>query len=272
MNVPEGVAADGSSPQDADDEYAHKRPGLSCRRLSKAFGGSKVVADLTVDFPLSRVTAIIGPNGAGKTTLLNMISGFVRPDAGEITFRGRNITRLAPHEIARLGISRMFQELRIIHRVSVIENVVLAAEEPKSERLLPALLCPARDHERQRYEQAREILNDVGLSEEAGAPAGALSYGQRKLLTLACCIATQPRLFLLDEPFAGLHPDAVHHIAGVLRRLTLETRTIVFVEHDLAAVRQLAEYLVVMDNGRVIADGVPEEVLVREEILRAYVA
>ena len=245
---------------------------LSCRRLSKSFRGVPAVANLTIEFTPFRTTAIIGPNGAGKTTLLDLITGFVRPDAGEINLMGRDITQLPPHKIARLGISRTFQELRIVPSISVIENVVLAAEEPKSERLLAALLGARSGEGAQYYEKAYRILSEIGLGQEARQSASELSYGQRKLLTLACCIATEPHIFLFDEPVSGLHPQMINRIVNVLQRISKEERTIIFVEHDITAVRQLAEHLIVMDHGRVIAEGQPVEVLEQAKTLGAYVA
>jgi ABC-type branched-subunit amino acid transport system ATPase component len=246
--------------------------GVSCRNLSKSFHGSPAVTDLTIDFPPFRTVAIIGPNGAGKTTLLNLITGFTRPDAGEISFMGCDLTRLSRHEIAQLGISRTFQELRLITQLSVIENVVLAGEKPTSERLLTAVLGIGNDEDTQNYETAHRILDEVGLGQEAYQSASELSYGQRKLLTLACCIATEPRVFLFDEPVSGLHPDTTDKVVKVLQRLSKAERTIIFVEHDIMAVRQLAQHLIVMDHGRVIAEGVPNEVLEQDKILKAYVA
>ena len=245
---------------------------LTCTGLRRSFGGVLALDCLSVRFPVSGIVAIIGPNGAGKTTLLNVMTGFLRPDAGRSFCGNRETTRLAPHRIARLGIARTFQDLRLIQQVSVLDNVMLARPNQRGERLLPALLrFGVAAEETRNREEAMRILRFVGLEEKASDPAGELSYGQQKLLTLAYCLATEARVLLLDEPVAGVHPEMVEKILGLLRRLRDEGKLIVFIEHDIAAVRQVADVVIVMDNGQVIAQGPPSEVLERPEIMEAYV-
>ncbi|MCK4658568.1 MAG: ABC transporter ATP-binding protein [Phycisphaerae bacterium] len=245
---------------------------LCCESLSKSFDGVQALEKVGVCFPTSGIAAVIGPNGAGKTTLINVLTGFLRPEAGRCLFGNREITRLAPHRIARLGIARTFQDLRLIQQVSVLDNVMLARPNQRGERLLPALLrFGVAEEETRNREEAMRTLRFVGLEEKASDPAGELSYGQQKLLTLACCLATEARVLLLDEPVAGVHPEMVEQILGLLRRLRDEGKLIVFIEHDIAAVRQVADVVIVMDNGQVIAQGPPSEVLERPEIMEAYV-
>ena len=245
---------------------------LCCDSLSKSFDGVHALEKVGVSFPTSGIAAVIGPNGAGKTTLINVLTGFLRPETGRCVFGNREITRLAPHRIARLGIARTFQDLRLIQQVSVLDNVMLARPNQRGERLLPALLrFGVAAEETRNCEEAMRILRFVGLEEKASDPAGELSYGQQKLLTLACCLATEARVLLLDEPVAGVHPEMVEQILGLLRRLRDEGKLVVFIEHDIAAVRQVADVVIVMDNGRVIAEGPPSEVLERSEIMEAYV-
>jgi ABC-type branched-subunit amino acid transport system ATPase component len=246
---------------------------LRCEGLSKSFDGTRALAGVSLEFPPSDVVAIIGPNGAGKTTLINVITGFLRADSGRAFLGDRELTRLAPHKIARLGIGRTFQDLRLISQVSVLENVMLARPNQKGERLLPALFRNGVAAEETRnHQEAMRWLKFVGLADAARELAGELSYGQQKLLTLACCLATDAKILLLDEPVAGVHPDMVERILGLLRELREQGKQIVFIEHDMASVRQVADLVVVMDDGKIIAQGKPAEVLEKPEIMEAYVA
>jgi len=248
------------------------RPTLRCEGLSKSFDGTHALQNVRLEFPSAGIVAIIGPNGAGKTTLLNVLTGFLRADGGRFFLGERELTRLPPHKISRLGIARTFQDLRLISQVPVLENVLLARPNQKGERLLPALLRygVAREEARN-HEEAMRWLWFVGLDEKAHEAAGELSYGQQKLLALACCLAAEGRILLLDEPVAGVHPEMISQILDNLRQLREQGRLVVFIEHDIAAVRQVADTVVVMDEGRVIAQGKPNEVLEKPEIIEAYV-
>jgi neutral amino acid transport system ATP-binding protein len=244
---------------------------LHCERLSKSFDGVRAVADLDLALPSSGINAIIGPNGAGKTTLINLLTGFIRPDAGHVYLGERDITRLAPHRIARLGMARTFQDLRLILQVPVLDNVLLARPNQRGERLFYALTrFGVKKEEARNREESMRLLRFVGLDEKADELAGELSYGQQKLLTLACCLATEARVLLLDEPVAGVHPEMVARILDLLRQLRNDGKLIVFIEHDVSAVRQVADVVIVMDEGRIIAQGEPGDVLERKEILEAY--
>jgi branched-chain amino acid transport system ATP-binding protein len=246
---------------------------LRCEHLVKSFGGVQALADATLNFPSSGICAVIGPNGAGKTTLLNVLTGFVRPDAGHCFIDQRETTCLAPHQIARIGMARTFQDLRLIFQASVLDNVLLARPCQRGERLFGALLrLGVSAEERRNCDQARQLLEFVGLGRAFSQLAGELSYGEQKLLTIACCLATEARILLLDEPVAGVDPELVTRILQLLRRLADQGKLIMFIEHDIAAVRQIADLIVVMDDGRVIAKGPPNEVLERPEIMEAYLA
>ncbi len=245
---------------------------LRSENLSKSFGGVHALDALSVQFATDGIVAIIGPNGAGKTTLVNVMTGFLRADAGRCFCGDRETTRMAAHRIARLGVARTFQDLRLIEQVSVLENVMLARPNQRGEKLLYALLrFGVAAEERRNREEAMRLLEFVGLTADAGKPAGELSYGQQKLLTIACCLATEARVLLLDEPVAGVHPEMVSKILGLLGQLRDDGKLIVFIEHDIAAVRQAADVVIVMDEGKVIAQGPPGEVLDRPEIMEAYV-
>jgi ABC-type branched-subunit amino acid transport system ATPase component len=245
---------------------------LRCEGLSKSFDGVQALVNVSLEFPSSGIVAIIGPNGAGKTTWLNQTTGFLRPDAGKCFLGDCELTRLPAHKIARLGIARTFQDLRLISQVSVLENVLVARPKQKGERLLRALFrVGVATEERQNREQAMHWLKFVGLDTAANEFAGALSYGQQKLLTLASCLATDANILLLDEPVAGVQPDRIEQILGLLRELRELGKMIVFIEHDIASVREVADWVVVMDHGKIIAQGKPSDVLERPEIIEAYV-
>ncbi len=246
---------------------------LRCEHLSKSFDGTRALSDLTLEFPASGVVAIIGPNGAGKTTLINVLTGFLNPDGGRFFLGERELSRLPAHKIARLGVARTFQDLRLIAQVPVLENVMLARPNQKGEGLLRALFrVGVAAEERRNYEEAMRWLEFVGLGAAASQMAGELSYGQQKLLTLACCLATDAKILLLDEPVAGVHPEMVSKILDLMVQLRDAGKQIVFIEHDIASVRRVADLVIVMDQGRVIAQGKPAEVLERPEIMEAYVA
>jgi ABC-type branched-subunit amino acid transport system ATPase component len=246
---------------------------LRCANLSKTFGGCHALADIDLAFPGTGITAIIGPNGAGKTTLLNILSGFVSADNGKCFLGTREITLLQPHQIARLGIARTFQHPRLVRRVSVLENVLVSFANQTRESLLPALLHSGVGvQELENGRTAIQLLKFVGLEQNASKAAGELSYGQQKLLALACCLATGAKILLLDEPVAGVHPGIVARILDLLRELRREGKQIIFIEHDILAVRESADFVVVLDHGKVIAQGLPRNVLDQEEIIEAYLS
>lgn len=245
---------------------------LRCENLSKSFGGVHALANAALEFPTSGIVAIIGPNGAGKTTLLNVITGFLRPNAGRAFLGDRELTRMPAHKIARLGIARTFQDLRLISQVSVLENVLTTRPNQQGEGVLRALFrFGVAAEEKKNHEAAMHWLEFVGLDRVARQPAGELSYGQQKLLTLACCLATEAPILFLDEPVAGVHPEMIEKILGLFRELRDLGKLVIFIEHDIASVREVADSVVVMDHGKIIAQGKPSDVLGRPEIIEAYV-
>ncbi|MGD1276886.1 MAG: ABC transporter ATP-binding protein [Tepidisphaeraceae bacterium] len=244
---------------------------LRCQIVNKSFGGVQALLDVSLRFPPSGITAIIGPNGAGKTTLVNVLTGFVRPDAGHCYIGAQEITRWPPHRIARTGVGRTFQDLRLITQVSVLDNVLVACPAQRGERLLPALLrFGVAKEETRNCAAAMDLLRFVELESRAHDLAGELSYGQQKLLALACCLATQASILFLDEPVAGVAPQMVAEILDRLRAVSCQHKGIVFIEHDISVVREIADQVIVMDDGKVVAQGSPAEVLERPEIMEAY--
>ena len=246
---------------------------LRVKNLSKSFGGLDALVQVSLAFSAPGIIALIGPNGAGKTTLLNTLTGLSAADTGRCWLNRQEITRLPPHRITQLGAARTFQDLRLIRQITVLENVLLACPHQQGERWLNALLgVGVVRQERTNRRKAKKLLQFVGLAEMAGQLAGELSYGQQKLLSLACCLATEASVLLLDEPVAGVSPALVDQILQLLQQLREEGKLIIFIEHDIDAVRQIADCVVVMDAGKIIAQGSPADILCRPEIMEAYLA
>jgi len=244
---------------------------LGCVELKKTFNGTVALAGISFELPTQGIVAIIGPNGAGKTTLINILTGFLRPDSGSCQFRGRELTSLRAFEIARLGLARTFQDARVVTEMSVLDNVKLACPRAYPDRLWRAISgWGVRSAEERIQQCALEALDFTGLQTETSKPAGNLSYGQRKLLSLACCFASGASALLLDEPVAGVHPEMADRIAGVMRKSADSGKLIVFIEHDIAMVRELADAVLVLDGGRLVVYGPAAEVLSRSEVAEAY--
>jgi branched-chain amino acid transport system ATP-binding protein len=240
--------------------------------LSKHFGGVPALLAVGFNAAPGQVTALIGPNGAGKTTLLNCLSGVMPPDQGEVWFNGKNLAGLPAHQVARLGISRTFQNLRLFPRLSVLDNVLCGLTVQAQNSVLQALFRPPglRHQERRLKLQALEALDTFGLAGRANLPAGVLPYGDKKRVELARAFVSQPVLTLLDEPVAGLNPEETAEIAGLLRQLRQQGKTMLLVEHDMMLVMDVADQVVVLDGGKMIASGPPEEVQTNPLVLEAY--
>jgi neutral amino acid transport system ATP-binding protein len=246
---------------------------LEVREVVRAFGGLRAVDDASFDVEDGSITALIGPNGAGKSTLFNVISGFLSAERGRVQFEGRRIDRAQPHRIARRGLVRTFQVPRTLTRMSVLDNVLVAATRHPGERLNGLALRPgdARRRERTARERAGELLTLFRLDRHAGEYAGVLSGGQRKLLDFARVLMAEPRLVLLDEPMAGVNPALGRQLIEHVLRLRTETgMTFLFVEHDLDIVMEASDHVIVMNEGRVIASGDPEEVRGDQRVVDAY--
>jgi neutral amino acid transport system ATP-binding protein len=248
-------------------------PILEVREVTRSFGGLRAVDGASLDVEPGSITALIGPNGAGKSTLFNVVSGFLPADRGTVRFEGRRIDRWSPHRIARFGLARTFQVPRSLTRLSVLDNVMLAASGHPGERLSGLMFRPGRVRARERKarQRATELLELVRLEHHAGDYAGVLSGGQRKLLDLARILMAAPRLVLLDEPMAGVNPTLGRQLVEHALRLRTELgMTFLFVEHDLDVVMEASDRVIVMNEGRVIASGAPEEVRADERVVDAY--
>ena len=239
--------------------------------MLKTFGGIRAVDVDHLEIERGSITAIIGPNGAGKTTLFNLLTGFDRPDRGAWLLDGRLLGGLPPHRIARLGMVRTFQLTRSLSRLTVLENMAVAAQTQRGERLERALLRRLWTPEEARIaERARLLLERFGLGHMAGEQAGTLSGGQRKLLEMARALMTDPAIVMLDEPTAGVNPALTESLLDHIRELNAEGLTIVFVEHNMDVVMDISDWMVVMAQGRILAEGRPGEVVADEAVIDAY--
>jgi neutral amino acid transport system ATP-binding protein len=246
---------------------------LEVREVVRAFGGLRAVDDASFDVEAGSITALIGPNGAGKSTLFNVISGFLSAERGRVQFEGRRIDRAQPHRIARRGLVRTFQVPRTLTRMSVLDNILVAATRHPGERLNGLAFRPgvARRREQKARERAAELLTLFRLDGHAGEYAGVLSGGQRKLLDFARVLMAEPRLVLLDEPMAGVNPALGRQLIEHVLRLRAEAgMTFLFVEHDLDIVMEASDHVIVMNEGRVIASGGPAEVRGDQRVVDAY--
>ncbi len=247
-------------------------PILELDRLSKTFGGLKAVDDLSFSVQPGTITSLIGGNGAGKTTAFNLITGNIAPDQGRILLNGLRIDGLPPYRIARAGIARGFQELRLFNRLSTLENVQAALPDQPGETLVSALLGgrAVREAGRKNEARGRELLGGLALASQETTLAERLSYGQQKLLALGRLLATDGRLLLLDEPTSGLSPAMVDDFCGRMRALVAGGRTILLIEHNVEIVMALSNWVIVMHEGGKIAEGPPEEVRRNVAVMHTY--
>jgi neutral amino acid transport system ATP-binding protein len=246
---------------------------LEVRDVVRSFGGVRAVDAASLDVEGGSITSLIGPNGAGKSTLFNIVSGFLRAEAGTVSFEGRRIDRLPAYRIAQAGLVRTFQTARALTRMTVVDNVVLAAPRQPGERLARNVVGAraTRRREREVRDRAHELLALVRLDRHAGDLAGTLSGGQRKLLDFARVLMTEPRLVLLDEPMAGVNPVLRGELlAHVVSLRDAHAVTVLLVEHDLEVVMGVSDRVVVMSNGSVIASGSPDEVRADARVVDAY--
>lgn len=235
------------------------RPLLEVQRLERRFGGLRAVDGLTLEVTEGEVLGLVGPNGSGKTTALNLVTGNLRPDAGRILLAGRDIAGAPAHAIARAGVARTFQLVRVMASMTLAENVAVGA-------IFGAEACPPAEAMR----RAPALLARVGLAGRGAEPAARLTYIDQKRLELARALAGRPRLLLLDEWLAGLNPTELHEGVALIRSLSLEGVTIVMVEHVMSAIRALCGRVVVMNGGRKIAQGAPDDALADPAVIAAY--
>ena len=245
---------------------------LSVRGLVKSFGGLKAINDVSFDAAAHQVTAVIGPNGAGKTTVFNLITNILARDAGKVVFAGRDLAGLPAVKIAGLGLIRTFQSARVFPGMTAIENVMVGGHRLGRHSLLSQTLWMrgAREEERALRRRAEAMLELVGLSSFAGTHAAELPMGAQKLLEVVRALMAQPKLLCLDEPAAGLNDTETQELASLLRAIRTLGIPIVIVEHNMSLVMNVADRIVVIDSGAIIATGTPLEVQSNSRVIEAY--
>ncbi len=241
-------------------------PVLAARRLKKAFGGVQAVQEVSFDLPRGEILGVIGPNGSGKTTLVNLITGFVTPDSGEVTFKGRKISGLPPHKIADLGVTRTFQIMRPYHSLPAYKNLIVPLNSPRIRRSRGGKLGDKDG-------VAIDILEEIGFERDAYVPykiASSLPLGYLKRLELARCLALKPEVVICDEIFSGLSMAEISTMIPVIEKLQMEGMTIIMIEHRLRELFRLVSRVIVMNFGEKLAEGTPEEVMAKPEVREAY--
>jgi ABC-type branched-subunit amino acid transport system ATPase component len=245
---------------------------LRLEALSKSFGGLQAVSNLSFGVNAGTITSLIGGNGAGKTTVFNLITGNVAPDAGHIYFRETRVDGLPPHKVARAGIARGFQELRLFNRLSARDNIEAAIPNQRGESIVLSLIAGKSLREERDTTNARStaLLSELAIGAQADQLAERLSYGQQKLLSLGRLLAAQAELLLLDEPTAGLSPGMVDDFCTRVRSLTAAGKTILLIEHNVEIVMRLSDWIVVMHQGEKIAEGKPDDVRRNVTVMHTY--
>ena len=245
---------------------------MRVNNLKKSFGGVKAVDIDNLVFNKNELTSIIGPNGAGKTTLFDLISGFQEEDNGEIFYKEKNITKSQPYKIARLGMVRTFQLTKVFDRMTVLENLMFAGSNISNDSLFQSILQfpKQKNYENSLEEEALRVMKNLNIEQMSNSYARELSGGQKKLLELGRSIIRKPDVLLLDEPLAGVNPKLTEEILEIIDKLSNDGVTILMVEHNIEAVMKISERVIVLAEGSLIADGLPQEVRENEKVIEAY--
>lgn len=237
---------------------------LKTKNLAKRFDGVHAVEHLSIELGKGKVTGIIGPNGSGKTTLIHLLSGMLEIDGGGIVIQESHITRMQRHQAPFYGVTRTFQDVRVFEQMTVLDNILVVLTERD---VFSSLF---EKHGAEHLKKAEDVLRIVELWKKKTQLAFHLSYGERKLLEIARALAMNAEIFLLDEPFAGLFPKMVTIVCDVIRNLKQEGKTILLTEQNIELIRKLSDYIFVMDEGKLLAEGIPGEVLEKREVIEAY--
>jgi branched-chain amino acid transport system ATP-binding protein len=250
---------------------AKSDPILIADKIVRQFGGLTAVNVNHLEIQRGSITALIGPNGAGKTTFFNLLTGYDSPNAGNWSFNGKDLNGIPPHKVARLGMVRTFQLTKALYRLTVIENMALGARGQKGESVLRSVFPWIwRDQEAEIRNRATAILTNFKLIEKQDDFAAALSGGQRKLLEMARALMVEPEMIMLDEPMAGVNPALKQSLLEHIKELRTEGKTVLFVEHDMDMVREISDWVIVMAQGEVIAEGTPASVMGNKDVIAAY--
>jgi len=246
---------------------------LSVRGVSKRFGGVQAVQSIDVDVAKGAILSVIGPNGAGKTSLLNMISGFYQPDTGTVTLEGRDITGTRPSRIAELGVARTFQNIALFRGMTVLDNLMLGRHVRMKSGLLSSFIYwgMAQREEIKHRKHVEDIIDFLNLQDLRKQPTGALAYGLQKRVELGRALAVEPKILLLDEPMGGMNQEEKEDMARFILDVNEEWGvTVVLIEHDMGVVMDISDYVVVLDQGKRIAGGTPDEVQRDPAVITAY--
>jgi branched-chain amino acid transport system ATP-binding protein len=246
---------------------------LRISKITKTFGGLTALNHVDLALDEQKIFSIIGPNGSGKTTLFNVISGIYKSDSGEIYFEDKNITKMKPHEISKLGIGRTFQNIRLFGSLTVLENVMAGAHIHVTHGMLSRAIFSRSERleEKKTRDDAAGLIDLVGLTKRISFRALELSYGEQRRLELARALASKPKILLLDEPCAGMNPQEKNEIISIIDRIRKEKGTIILlIEHDMKVVMNISEYMAVLDFGIKIAEGTPDEIKNNPKVREAY--
>lgn len=243
---------------------------LEIKNITKKFGGVHAVDHLSLRFEAGRITGIIGPNGSGKSTLVNVLTGMIPSDGGAVAVSDTTLFRVEPEEVSVYGITRTFQDVRLFEQMSVLDNILVVL----TERSVWGAMF--EKHGKFHLEKAEEVLKQVGLWEKRHELAHDLSYGQRKLLEIARALGmtrgsgSEGEIFFFDEPFAGLFPEMIKVVMAVLEDLRKKGKAVILIEHNMEIIRKMCDYLYVLDSGKLLAEGIPDKVLSKSEVMEAY--
>jgi branched-chain amino acid transport system ATP-binding protein len=245
---------------------------MTIEQVAVRFGGLVAISDMNFSVGEGEIVSLIGPNGAGKTTAFNVMTGFVVPSAGRVTYRDTLLNGLKPHQIADLGLIRTFQRTSVFPNDTVYDNLLIGLHRQVRVRLLDAILgLPgARASERKLRQRASELIEWVGLERRAHDPAGSLSYGEQRLVGVALALAAEPSMLLLDEPVSGMNASETHRIVELIRSIRDRGITILLVEHDMPMVMSVSDRIVVLNYGRIIAEGTPDVIRNDPAVIEAY--
>jgi branched-chain amino acid transport system ATP-binding protein len=245
---------------------------LVLEAVCKNFGGVVAAQDVHMEVPAGRVTGLIGPNGAGKTTLVNLITGMLPLSSGSIRFGADETSQLSAHEISRLGFARTFQNIRLLKEATVLENLLIGFHQRETSAFLSCLLglASSRRETRRTTEEAMALLQRFDMSRFADYPASGLAYGHQRRVEMMRAVASQPALLMLDEPVAGMNDVEAQELGSIFKTLSQQGMGILLIEHNIRFVTQMCEYIYVLDGGRIIAQGTPEQVVANPAVIAAY--